>query len=220
MQCPTMKTPSAIDFGAGFAVSSVPHLTYTASAIPMAAAAKSQQREEIMKPTACVPAARLALALGLIAGAWLMPLESTAGIESYLPADDANVATGPERIHLAQAGTVPVERPVSYSSDQADRGKERYKRDCEECHGDDLKGGLNGGAPLRGLAFEQKYGEGLPASVMYAFMSSTMPPNAPGRYSPSTYADLMAYILKRNGFREGSPLPSDFDALDSLIMDK
>jgi mono/diheme cytochrome c family protein len=173
-----------------------------------------------MKPTAYGPAARLTVTLGLVAGAWLIPLASTAGVESFSPAGDAPAAAGPERIHLAQAGTVPVERPISYASDQADRGEERYKRDCEECHGDDLKGGLNGGPPLRGLAFEQKYGEGLPASVMFVFMSSTMPPNAPGRYSPSTYADLMAYILKRNGFREGAPLPSDFDALDSLIVDK
>jgi hypothetical protein len=51
-------------------------------------------------------------------------------------------------------------------------------------------------------------------------MSSQMPPNSPGRYSPSTYADLMAYILKRNGFQAGAPLPSDDDALNYLIMEK
>ena len=47
-----------------------------------------------------------------------------------------------------------------------------------------------------------------------------MPPNAPGRYSASTYADLMAYILKRNGFQAGAPLPADLDALDYLVMEK
>ena len=47
-----------------------------------------------------------------------------------------------------------------------------------------------------------------------------MPPNAPGRFSPSAYADMMAYILKQNGFKAGAPLPSDLDALDSLIMEK
>jgi hypothetical protein len=55
---------------------------------------------------------------------------------------------------------------------------------------------------------------------MFSFMSSAMPPNSPGRYSPSTYADLMAYILKRNGVQSGAPLPSDFDSLDYLIMEK
>jgi hypothetical protein len=30
----------------------------------------------------------------------------------------------------------------------------------------------------------------------------------------------MAYILKRNGFRAGAPLPTDLDALDHLMMVK
>lgn len=173
-----------------------------------------------MKPTIHRPSARLALALGLVAGAWLIPSASRSGGETVFPADDAPAATAPDPIHLAQAGAVPVETPVSYASEQADRGEERYEKDCKECHGDGLKGGLNGGAPLRGLGFEEKYFDGLPASVMFSFMSSTMPPNAPGRYSENTYADLMAYILKRNGFKAGTPLPSDLDALDYLILEK
>ena len=51
-------------------------------------------------------------------------------------------------------------------------------------------------------------------------MSSAMPPNDPGRYSASVYADLMAYVLKVNGFQSGAPLPSDLDALDHLTMVK
>ncbi len=47
-----------------------------------------------------------------------------------------------------------------------------------------------------------------------------MPPGSPGRYSPSTYADLVAYILKRNGFKAGAPLPTDLDLLDYLMMVK
>ena len=109
---------------------------------------------------------------------------------------------------------------ASYAMDQANRGEKKFESECVDCHGEDLKGGLNGGAPLRGLAFEQKYFDGLPASVMFGFMSSAMPPNSPGRYSPSTYADLMAYILKRNGIQEGAPLPSDIDALDNLVLEK
>ncbi len=128
----------------------------------------------------------------------------------------ASRAKAPERLVLAQAdGT-----PVSFSSDQADRGEDRFMRDCEECHGKDLKGGLNGGAPLRGLAFEQKYFDGLPASILFSYMSSAMPPNSPGRYSLNTYADLMAFILKRNGVRSGSELPADLDALDNVVMVK
>eukprot|EP00873_Tetraselmis_striata_P030294 jgi/Tetstr1/450558/TSEL_037594.t1 len=110
--------------------------------------------------------------------------------------------------------------PVHYSSEQADRGEDRFERDCVDCHGDDLRGGLIGGPPLRGLAFEQKFANGAPASAMFGFMSLLMPPNAPGRYSPEVYADLMAYILQENGFPAGDPLPSDMESLNKLIVQK
>jgi mono/diheme cytochrome c family protein len=164
-------------------------------------------------------AARLALASGLVAGAWLIPSAPTLGVEPLSPAGAAPAAAGPDHIRLAQADAAPAERPVSYSSEQADRGEERYTSACEECHGEDLRGGLIGGAPLRGVSFEQKY-EGTPASGLFMYMSTLMPPNAPGRFSASAYADLMAYILKRNGFKAGAPLPSDVDELDALIMEK
>ena len=173
-----------------------------------------------MKPNIHGPAARLALALGLAAGTYSILSAATPGDETFLPPDAAIAPAEPERIYLAQANADPVEGPVSYSSDQADRGKAKYLSACVECHGDDLKGGLSGGAPLRGVNFLQKFANGAPASALYLFTSILMPPNSPGRYSPSTYADLVAYILKRNGFRAGAPLPSDVDALDYLIIEK
>ncbi|HWJ88413.1 MAG TPA: c-type cytochrome [Pelagibacterium sp.] len=121
---------------------------------------------------------------------------------------------------VAFAQDASTTSPVTYSNDQADRGKTRYARDCEECHGADLRGGLIGGPPLRGAAFEQKFANGAPASAMFMFMSTTMPPNAPGRFSADVYADLMAFILKQNGFQPGASLPSDVDALNNLIVEK
>ena len=166
------------------------------------------------------PATGRVLASGLVVGVWMMLSVSVTGAETTSSPGDMTSATAPERIHLAQAEAEPVESPVSYTADQADRGKERYEKECLDCHGSDLKGGLNGGAPLRGVNFEQKFAEGAPASSLFLFMSNLMPPNSPGRYSESTYADLMAYILKRNGFQPGAPLPSDVDALDYVMMVK
>jgi len=159
-------------------------------------------------------ASRRAVALGLVAGAWIVLSGWAPGVET--PRGAAPVAVGPDRILVAQAeGT-----PVSYSSEQADRGEERYTDNCADCHGESLDGGLLGGAPLKGLAFEEKYGNGGPAGVMFEVMTATMPPDAPGRYSPSQYADLMAYILKKNGYRAGGELPSDVGALYTLNMTK
>jgi mono/diheme cytochrome c family protein len=124
------------------------------------------------------------------------------------------------RLQVAQAAAAAAESPVTYSSEQADRGEATFKKSCVECHGDDLRGGLLGGPPLRGLGFEEKFAKGAPAGALFDFMSATMPPDAPGRFSASTYADLMAYILKRNGFAAGAPLPSNSDALYNMIIEK
>lgn len=171
-----------------------------------------------MKSTIHGPAARRALTLGLVAGSWLILSASTLAIDAASPATGAPAS--PESAPVTQAQMVPAATPVSYSTEQADRGEKNFIKHCAECHGEDLRGGLNGGPPLRGLAFEEKYAEGAPASAMFEFISALMPPNSPGRFSPSVYADLMAYILKLNGFTAGAPLPSDAAALNDLIMEK
>ncbi|HQZ14146.1 MAG TPA: cytochrome c [Devosia sp.] len=159
-------------------------------------------------------AARNALALSVIAGSWLaLSAFAPVGIEKPAAAVDAG------RMHVAQAATAAAQK-VHFSAEQAARGETAFEKNCVECHGEDLKGGLLGGAPLRGLSFEGKYVGDTPASALYDVMSTTMPPDSPGRYSPAVYADLMAYILKRNGFKPGADLPSDLDALDSLTMQK
>jgi mono/diheme cytochrome c family protein len=132
-----------------------------------------------------------------------------------------HAAAGEDVIQLAQASGLAAERPVSYSVEQAARGETRYMRECYDCHGANLDGGTNGGAPLRGLVFESKFTAGVPASALFQYMATTMPPNAPGRLSPGVYADLMAFILKRNGIEAGmDPLPSDLDELDFMIVEK
>lgn len=177
-----------------------------------------------MKLSVDRPVACLVLTVGIVAGGWALPSSSGTAAETRVQAD-----TAPGPVVLAKTLTLvqppapsasePAEKPVSFTNEQADRGEERFAKDCEECHGKDLKGGLNGGAPLRGLQFEQKYAD-TQASVMFQYMSGAMPPNAPGRYSKTVYAELMAYILKRNGFQPGAPLPSDLDSLDYLIIEK
>jgi mono/diheme cytochrome c family protein len=122
----------------------------------------------------------------------------------------------PARILMAQAG-----RPVSYSESQASRGEKIFKEVCADCHGSNLRGGLIGGPPLTGSAFEEKYFKGTPASAIFAFTSTLMPPDAPGQFSPAEYADMIAFILRENGVQtNGSPLPTNQNALDQMIIDK
>lgn len=144
------------------------------------------------------------------------------GLDSgVLKATPANSAAHTQpRVDVAQADAAPAEMPVTFASEQADRGEKRFDDNCADCHGEDLRGGLLGGPPLRGVNFEAKYANGAPAGVLFEVMSGTMPPNAPGRFSAAQYAELMAYILKRNGFKTGAALPSDVDALYNLTMVK
>jgi cytochrome c2 len=128
---------------------------------------------------------------------------------------------GGETAPAEAAGAAAAGNPVTFTTAQADRGESRYARDCVECHGETLDGGLIGGPPLRGIAFEQKYLNGAPASVLFLFTSTAMPPDNPGRFSPAVYSDLVAYILEQNGFPAGDvELPADAEALNSLIMVK
>ncbi len=138
-------------------------------------------------------------------------------------ADEATRANLIGYLATLTAGAAPVEAatgtPVTFTTAQADRGQSRYTRDCEECHGATLNGGLIGGPPLRGLAFEQKYLNGTPAAVLFTYTSTAMPPDNPGRFSPAVYADLVAYILSHNGFEPGTEeLPNDLETLNTLIM--
>ena len=116
---------------------------------------------------------------------------------------------------------VEVKSLVSYTSEQAKRGKKYYEKYCAECHGKEFKGGVNGGPVLRGVKFLETYFNGAPASWLYEFMYYMMPPDQAGRFSRKKYTDMMAYIMKKNGFKAGGePLPSDIEALENLIMDK
>ena len=148
-------------------------------------------------------------------------IEDAQDIFAFLLSVSPDVATDAAAVETDENVEEAVAlKPVSFANDQADRGESKFKKECEECHGKTLKGGLNGGAPIRGLKFEQKYFDGAPASALFELISTAMPPNKPGRFSPSIYADLMAYVLKRNGVQPGAPLPADLEALDQMIITK
>lgn len=153
----------------------------------------------------------------VVAGASFLAVSGMAhGLESK-PLATTPALHAETRVLVAQAEG----EKVSFTAGQADSGKKVFNQDCVECHGKDMRGGLLGGPPLRGAAFDGKYAKGAPAGALYEVMMGTMPPNAPGSYSPETYADLMAYILKTSGYKAGSTeLPADVDALYNLIIQK
>lgn len=88
-----------------------------------------------------------------------------------------------------------------YSAAQAARGKQQYDASCASCHGDDLAG--REGKSLVGAPFWQSWGEDSLESL-YAFMKGAMPHGQAGSLADRQYLDILAYVLQRNDYPEGS----------------
>ncbi|HWK54524.1 MAG TPA: PQQ-binding-like beta-propeller repeat protein, partial [Hyphomicrobiales bacterium] len=100
------------------------------------------------------------------------------------------------------------ELALSYTSEQADAGRAAYLSQCVTCHGANLNDGPLG-APLKGPAFMQKYGDKR-VSELFELMRTTMPTANPGSLDTATYAALTALLLRENDVVPGElPLPSD-----------
>jgi mono/diheme cytochrome c family protein len=134
--------------------------------------------------------------------------------------DRLPAAAGLAALTVLFAAAAQAESPVSYTTQQAQRGLQAYTQACRDCHGANLDDGEFGGAPIRGSYFDQRFGGG-PASALFGYIQTAMPPDRPGQLSLGTYADITAYLLERNGYPAGSaPLPTDLGALDEMTLTK
>ncbi len=111
---------------------------------------------------------------------------------------------------LAQPLTAPT-----YTAAQARRGEAVYMAQCAACHGDQLDNGQFA-APLVGPAFEAHWGAG-GLDGPFEVMTTQMPPTNPGALPAATYADLLAFLLSRNGLPAGDKeLPADPERLKAM----
>jgi mono/diheme cytochrome c family protein len=112
----------------------------------------------------------------------------------------------------------PAAVALSFTEAQAAQGRSAYEHSCMDCHGSTLDNGEFGGAPLRGAYFRNKWGNGSVANL-YAYMQNKMPPDRPGALSDKVYADLVAYVLKANGYEPGGrELPTDPQAQQAMSL--
>ena len=101
----------------------------------------------------------------------------------------------------AQATTRSVWDGI-FSPDQADRGQSVYTARCAACHGATLGG--TGEAPgLTGGEFVSHYDQ-LTVGDLFERVRTTMPQNDPATLSRDEYADVVAFLLKSNGFPVGT----------------
>ncbi|MBA2588208.1 MAG: cytochrome c [Alphaproteobacteria bacterium] len=105
----------------------------------------------------------------------------------------------------------------AYTEDQAARGATSYQQNCARCHGAGLAGTFEI-PPLMGRFVP--YWSGSTLDVLVDYISRAMPLGRPGSLSPAVNADIVAFILKSNGFPAGSKeLGTSADAQKAITFD-
>jgi S-disulfanyl-L-cysteine oxidoreductase SoxD len=109
-------------------------------------------------------------------------------------------------VSVAALGTVAAQTTSSvwdgiYTEAQAGRGAQDFAQVCAACHGATLGG--SGEAPaLSGGQFIGDF-DGQTVGDIFDRIRTTMPQTAPGVLSRDQYADILAFLLKSNGFPAG-----------------
>ena len=108
-----------------------------------------------------------------------------------------------------------------FSTAQRERGEIKYLKTCRECHERNLMGGgYDDIPPILGDEFLSNW-TSWTVGDLFDFMQTEMPPKKKKRVGiePGDYADILAYILYRNGYPPGpSELAPSFDALSEIDM--
>jgi mono/diheme cytochrome c family protein len=105
-----------------------------------------------------------------------------------------------------------------FTAAQADRGGKSVTR-CQGCHGPQL-GGTDRAPALKGDGFVANWENGS-VNKLFLKIRDTMPPTNTDSLSPETKLDVLAYLLRENGFPTGSgELGLNTDALEGLQISK
>jgi mono/diheme cytochrome c family protein len=102
-----------------------------------------------------------------------------------------------------------------YTEDQAKLGQASYVKHCAECHGEDLGG--DGTAPaLKGPEFLGNW-SGLTVGDLFDRIRISMPPTNTNDVTPQQKVEIVAYLLKEDGFPAGATeLPATVEALKAI----
>jgi S-disulfanyl-L-cysteine oxidoreductase SoxD len=129
------------------------------------------------------------------------------------------LATSPasRTLHAAGQGGSKTVWDAAYTAAQAARGREAYLKECSSCHSDNLQGGDE--APgLVGAGFLSQWVD-LSAGDLIERTRMTMPQDRPGQLGRATYADIIGYIFKMNGFPAGdADLPTESAAQKAIMI--
>ena len=140
----------------------------------------------------------------------------------------AQTDSSPPTDGAAQSLTLPAGMPAAasvqdgvFAASQSRRGELAYMDACRRCHQRDLMGDfVEDAPPLVGEEFLSEWSQWT-VGDLYEFLTTEMPPKPTERreVSAENYADIVAFILDKNGYPAGqSELPADFDSLSNIEM--
>lgn len=89
-----------------------------------------------------------------------------------------------------------------FTLEQAERGSAAYAKECARCHAAGLEG-ADAAPALLGSAFLGAW-NGQLLEVLHERIHTAMPTDTPGVYSKQLVTDVMAHMLRMNGFPVGS----------------
>jgi S-disulfanyl-L-cysteine oxidoreductase SoxD len=105
-----------------------------------------------------------------------------------------------------------------YTDEQAAAGEAAYKADCASCHGAELEGSGRQTPPLKGEEFLAGWRE-LMLGDLFDKIQEAMPADKPGTLSRERNAQILAFLLKTNGYPAGAAaLPTQAVALGKIQL--
>src|SRR5262245_57887536 len=91
---------------------------------------------------------------------------------------------------------------LSFTADQASRGRDVYGRACSSCHGQQLTDGT--AIPVAGPQFREKWSSpNRSLHELFTLIRTTMPSGKTGSLTTDEYLAVTAYLIESNGVRAG-----------------
>ena len=128
-----------------------------------------------------------------------IPLAAVIAFSSSARADQ----TAPSEQDPATSSTEPAQSVWDgvYTKEQSSRGGELYAKRCARCHAPDLTGGEIAPA-LNNAEFKSNWTD-LTVDDLFERIKVSMPQDNPGSLSRQQTADLLAFVLSKDGFPAG-----------------
>ncbi len=105
-----------------------------------------------------------------------------------------------------------------FTDEQAGRGEAAYRQECASCHGAELEGG-DMTPPLVGGGFTSNWND-LTLGDLFERIRLTMPLDSPGKLPRQQNVDVIAFMLKANGWPAGkTELGGDLGALKRVTIE-